>query len=68
MATSSSDLVRACGINRTYAWQLLKGRREPSLELALQIYGETGEQLGKLKGLSPDEIQDVREALGKLAA
>lgn len=68
MATSPSDLVRACGINRTYAWQLLKERRKPSLELALQIHATTGEQLGKLKGLSPDEIQDLREALDRLAA
>jgi transcriptional regulator with XRE-family HTH domain len=71
MATKPAELVRKCGINRVYAWQLLRGDREPSLKLALQIYDETGDQLGKLKGLTPDEIQKVRELLreiGKLAA
>jgi transcriptional regulator with XRE-family HTH domain len=62
MATSPAELVRKTGINRTYAWQLLKGDREPSLELALQIYDATGDQLGLLRGLTPDEIQVMRKA------
>lgn len=62
MATTPAELARKAGINRTYAWQLLKGDREPSLELALQIHQKTGVQLGLLKGLTPDEIQVMRKA------
>jgi len=62
MAITPSELVRKTGINRVYAWQLLKGKRSPSLELALQIYDQTGVQLGMLNGLTPDEIQVMRKA------
>ena len=62
MAITPAELVRRCGIHRVYAWQLLKGGRKPSLELALQIYDKTGEQLGLLEGLSPDEIQVMQKA------
>jgi transcriptional regulator with XRE-family HTH domain len=62
MAISPAELSRTADINRTYAWQLLKGRRSPSLELALQIYDKTGVQLGMLTGLTPDEIQVMRKA------
>lgn len=64
MAIKPAELARRCGISRVYAWQLLEGKREPSLELALQIYDKTGVQLGKLNGLTPAEIQTSR----KLAA
>ena len=62
MAIKPVELAQRCGINRVYAWQLLKGRRQPSLELALQIYGVTGVQLGLLAGLTPDEIQVMQKA------
>jgi transcriptional regulator with XRE-family HTH domain len=62
MATKPAELVDKLGISRVYAWQLLRGDRQPSLELALQIYGATGDQLGLLKGLTPDEIQVMRKA------
>ena len=62
MAISPAELARRAGINRTYAWQLLRGDRQPSLELALQIYGATGVQLGLLAGLTPDEIEVLRKA------
>jgi transcriptional regulator with XRE-family HTH domain len=64
MVIKPVELARRCGISRVYAWQLLEGKREPSLELALQIYDQTGVQLGKLNGLTPAEIQTSR----KLAA
>jgi transcriptional regulator with XRE-family HTH domain len=62
MAISPPELARKCGINRVYAWQLLREDRSPSLELALQIYAKTGVQLGLLKGLTPDEILVMRKA------
>jgi transcriptional regulator with XRE-family HTH domain len=62
MAIKPVELARRCGISRVYAWQLLRGDREPSLELALQIYANTGVQLGMLKGLTPDEISVMRKA------
>ena len=62
MAITPAELVRRCGINRVYAWQLLNGNRKPSLELALQIYDQTGLQLGMLDGLKANEIQVLRKA------
>jgi transcriptional regulator with XRE-family HTH domain len=62
MATKPAELVQTLGISRVYAWQLLKGKRQPSLELALRIYGATGVQLGLLAGLTPDEIDVMRKA------
>lgn len=62
MAISPMELSSRAGINRVYAWQLLKGKRKPSLELALQIYDRTGVQLGKLAGLTPDEILVLQKA------
>jgi transcriptional regulator with XRE-family HTH domain len=62
MAISPRELSDRTGVNRVYAWQLLKGKRRPSLELALQIYDQTGVQLGLLSGLTPDDIQVFRKA------
>lgn len=62
MAILPAELARKANINRVYAWQLLRGDRQPSLELALRIYGATGEQLGLLAGLTPDEIEVMRKA------
>lgn len=62
MATKPAELVQKLGISRVYAWQLLREDRQPSLELALRIYGATGVQLGILKGLTPDEIDVLRKA------
>jgi transcriptional regulator with XRE-family HTH domain len=60
---SPTELARRAGISVPYASQLLTGTREkPSLELALQIYDETGLQLGLLKGLKAEEIQVMRKA------
>ena len=51
-------LSRAVGINRTYAWQLLKADapRQPSLSLALKIMRKTGVKLGPIKNAAPEEI------------
>jgi transcriptional regulator with XRE-family HTH domain len=62
MAISPRELSDRTGVHRVYAWQLLKGTRKPSLELALQIYDQTGVQLGHLTGLAPEEIAVLRKA------
>jgi transcriptional regulator with XRE-family HTH domain len=62
MAITPAELSRRTGVHRVYAWQLLNGKRSPSLELALQIYDATGLQLGLLKGLKADEIPTMRKA------
>lgn len=62
MAIKPVELSRKCGIHRVYAWQLLNGKREPSLELALQIYDQTGLQLGMLTDLKATEIPVLRKA------
>jgi plasmid maintenance system antidote protein VapI len=60
MAISPSELSRLTGIHRVYAWQLLKGSREPSPEMALRIYDQAGLQLGLLKGLDEAAINRIR--------
>lgn len=51
-------LAREVGINRTYAWQLLRAnpRRQPSLQLALKIMRKTGVKLGPIKDATPEEV------------
>lgn len=61
MSISPADLARKTGISRTYAWQILKGRRTPSVDLALQIHQATGLQLGRLVGLTESEIEVMRK-------
>ncbi len=59
-----AELSKAAGINRTYAWQIVKGKRKPSLPVAITIYDTTGVQYGPLEGLTKREIEAAR----KLAA
>ena len=56
-----TQLANAVGISVPYAWQLLKGDRPVSLEMAVRIFDATKLQLGPLEGLSPSEITTARK-------
>jgi transcriptional regulator with XRE-family HTH domain len=58
---SPTDLSKAAGISVPYAWQILEGKRTPSLSMALLIYDRTGTQFGQLEGLSKREIETARK-------
>lgn len=58
---SAQEIIEAAGISRTHAYDILSGREEPSLKVALDIYDNTGEQLGILTGLAPKAIEQIRE-------
>ena len=52
--------MEAAGISRTHAYDILAGREQPSLRLAFQLYDETGEQFGLLKGLPAETVEQLR--------
>lgn len=52
--------MEAAGISRGHAYDIIAGRQHPSIKLALQLYDETGEQFGLLKGLPTEAIERVR--------
>jgi len=66
-----TELSDAAGISVSYASMILSGGRQPSLSRALSIYDKTGLLFGKLRGMTPDEIERTRDLLseiGRLAA
>jgi plasmid maintenance system antidote protein VapI len=56
-----TQLATAIGISVPYAWQLLKGDRPVSLEMALRIFDATAMQLGPLTDLTAAEIETARK-------
>lgn len=48
-------------ISRTHAYDIIAGREDPSLAVALRIYDATGERFGILKNLTPNEIEPLRK-------
>ena len=60
MSLSPTELSQRADISVPYASQLLRGKRSPSIGIALQIYDKTGLQFGFLVGLTPDEIEPLR--------
>lgn len=56
-----TQLAKAIDISVPYAWQLLKGDRPVSLELALRIFDATSMQLGPIASLNVDEIETARK-------
>lgn len=58
---SVQDIMDAADISRTHAYDILGGREEPSLKVALDIYDKIGAQLGILAGLAPKAIEQIRE-------
>ena len=63
-----TELSSAVGISVSYASMILSGGRQPSLSRALSIYDKTGLQFGPIKGADSARIEEMREALRKLAA
>lgn len=60
MSYSPTELAQRTDISVPYASQLLRGKRNPSLTVALHIYDRTGLQFGFLTGLTADEIEPLR--------
>lgn len=60
-----TQLATASGISVPYAWQILNGKRSPSLAVALRIYDATSEQLGPLDGLGKRDIEAARKMVGE---
>lgn len=56
-----TELAKATGISVPYAWQMIKGKRPVSLEMALRIFDATGKQLGPLASLTAAEIKTARK-------
>jgi transcriptional regulator with XRE-family HTH domain len=56
-----TELAKAAEISVPYAWQIVNGKRPPSLEMAIRIFDKTGIQFGALEGLTADEIAAARK-------
>lgn len=54
--------LRAIGVSASYASEIASGARMPSLALALRIYREMGEQVGKLQGMGRADIAVLERA------
>lgn len=55
-----TELAEAAGISVPFASQLLSGKRNPSLSVALQIYERTGKRFGLLAQATDDEIASLK--------
>jgi hypothetical protein len=58
---SAQTIIEAAGIRRTHAYDILAGRQEPSLRVALDIFDATGERYGILRNLSDGAIAELRK-------
>lgn len=47
------------GVAKSYASEIARGKRKPSLPYALRIFRKTGLRLGPLKDLSTSDIETV---------
>ena len=56
-----TELAKAAEISVPYAWQIVNGKRPPSLEMALRIFDATGQKFGALDGLTASEIAAARK-------
>jgi len=52
----SGPLSRAVQISRVHAFQVIKGEKTPSKQLAIRIYHATGHKLGPIAEASDAEI------------
>jgi hypothetical protein len=60
MANPTVEALIAARISRTHAYDIIAGREEPSLAVALRIYSITREKFGLLKGLSEETIAELQ--------
>lgn len=61
--TSLKQLVKDKVLSQPYASQLLSGKRQPSLQMAIKIYRRIGLKLGPITHASKAEI-DTLEKVG----
>ena len=57
--------LKGIGISSSYASQISRGDRTPSLALALRIFRELGVKLGPLVGASKSEIAALERLAGR---
>lgn len=62
-----SALVKAVGISRSYACEILAGARTPSDKLAIEIYRATGWKTAQLTHLTDKEIATLEKLVARRA-
>lgn len=67
-ALTPTSLSNAAGISVPYASQILKGKRQPSREIALAIYKATGRKFGHLASLSDRDVKALARLEAKAVA
>ena len=60
-----NDIAAKAGISRSYACEIVNGKRRPSLATALRIYDATGLRFGQLAGLGKRDIEAARRMVGR---
>jgi len=63
-----SALRDKAGISKSYASEILSGKRRPSAALACRIYRATGHATGPIAGMSDAEIEAVERGVALLSA
>ena len=67
-ALTPTSLSNAAGISVPYASQILAGKRQPSREIALNIYKATGRKFGHLASLSDRDVKALARLEAKAVA
>lgn len=67
-APTLAERLRGIGISESYASQLARAVRDPSMPLAIRIYRELGAKLGPIKGATATEIAALERVTKKKAA
>jgi transcriptional regulator with XRE-family HTH domain len=60
-------LRAATGISKSYASEILSGKRQPAPSLAIKIYRETGHKFPPIVDLPDDKIDALERMIGEVA-
>lgn len=63
-----ATLRAAAGISKSYASEILSGKRQPSPALAIKIYRETGHRFPPIADLPDARIDTLERMLGEVKA
>jgi transcriptional regulator with XRE-family HTH domain len=62
---SLNSRIVALGVSRSYASEIVNGKRNPSLHLAVKIYRKLGVKLGPIANATPAEISAIERVGAK---
>lgn len=66
-APTIATLQAETGISKSYASEILNGKRQPSAALAIRIYRATGHRFAPIADLEPERIDMLERMLCEVA-